>query len=236
MIEGDTIQNVHKKLVEYILKNGTMYDNERGGRWLECLTVKTRLTNPLNLDMNSSYKNVIPHAIFNGLQSHIYDNKNYPFKPILIAEYVTEFINPINDGFRYTYGNRLRSHFAVDQIKEIVKRLNNNSHSNRAIAVTYDPFIDTQCDEIPCFVMLDCKIRDRKLYTTGVWRSHDGFMGYYSNLFALQYMIQSIIREYNKGKAYDEVIDFGNVTTFSTSIHIYESDLEQAKKYIQTEV
>jgi thymidylate synthase len=236
MIEGDTIQNVHKTLVKYILDNGVMHDNERGGKWLECLDVVTRLTNPLNLDRSESYKRLLPHAIFNGLQSHIYDNDDYPFKPTLVAEYITEFMNPMNNGFTYTYGNRLRSHFAVDQIEEIVKRLNKNSNTNRAVAITYDPFIDTQCDEIPCFMMLDCKIRDNKLYTTGIWRSHDGFLGYYSNLFAVQYMVQSIMRNYNKDKSYNELIDFGSITTLSASIHIYENDIPEARKYIKNEV
>lgn len=233
MIHGTTIKDVHKKLVSHILENGEMADNERGGKWLECLDVATRLTDPLNLDRNQSYRKTLPATIFNALQNGIYSNKDYPFKPHLIAEYVNEFVSPTNNGFTYTYGNRLRSHFAVDQLDEIIARLNKNEHTNRAVATTYDPHLDVLSDEIPCFMMLDCKIRDNKLHTTGIWRSHDAYMGYYSNLYALQYLVQYILTYYNKNKMPSELIDFGSVTTISTSAHIYEEYLDSARKYVK---
>ena len=75
---------------------------------------------------------------------------------------------------------------------------------------------------MPCLILVDFKIRDDKLYTTGVWRSHDIYGAWFANAVGLSYLTQYVA---------DEVgADIGSVTIHSISAHIYETDFDDAER------
>lgn len=156
----------------------------------------------------------------------------YPLKEESMKVYENQFTDPEKHTFVYTYGNRLRKHFVVadgrdgpiyvDQLSMVGNRLRCNPNSRRATMVTYDPTLDLYDDEIPCFIMGDFKIREGKLYTTGVWRSHDAFGAIPANFFALLKMAKDVAK-CNK-------VEVGPITVQSVSAHVYEINWTDAKR------
>jgi thymidylate synthase len=52
--------------------------------------------------------------------------------------------------------------------------------------------------EPPCLTILDLEIHDRKLHTTGYFRSWDGYAGLPANLAGLQIFLESFVNEVNR--------------------------------------
>lgn len=124
---------------------------------------------------------------------------------------------PIRDsGFSYTYGLRLRDYNGVDQIQQIVNRLNENPNSRRAVASLYDPMIDSTGDEIPCMNHIQFRIVNDKLNCYVVFRSHDMLSAWFMNCYAIS-SLMDLIRSNLKGW-----VEKGCLYITSNSPHIYD--------------
>ena len=146
------------------MKNGVEIRDERGSITKEILNTMVNIKNPLDTESPEGY-------FWTGEK---------------LDKYSEQFLSNDKQGFIYTYGNRLRKHFdGIDQIQEAIDRLNNFKESRRAISVTWDPTVDTKNDEVPCMMLVDFKIRDGKLNTTGLWRSHDIYGAWFPNAVGL---------------------------------------------------
>lgn len=201
MIKVPTIKNGWETLVKRIIKNGVEIRDERGSITKELLNTMVNVKNPLDTE----------------------SPKGYFWTGEKLDKYSEQFLSSDKQGFIYTYGNRLRAHFdGIDQIQEAIDRLNNFKESRRAISVTWDPTIDTKNDEVPCMMLVDFKIRDGKLNTTGLWRSHDIYGAWFPNAVGL-----SNLANYVAGKVGSEV---GTLTIHSISAHIYEVNFKEAEK------
>lgn len=166
------------------------------------------------------------------------ENELHPKRTIWTGEkleiYEKQLLSPENEnGFIYTYGNRLRGHFmkekpfvndTIDQIQVAIDRLKDCKESRRAVSVTWDPTIDTEIDEVPCLILIDFKIRDGKLITTALWRSHDIFGAWYPNVRGLIAVSKYVAKAVN--------VPVGKVTIQSISAHVYEHDWLSANKLI----
>lgn len=211
------MQDNWKNVVKDILIYGNLVEDERGQNTKELQNVVIKTTKPLT--------------------SRVPDE--FPLKENALERYENEMVKPTLDGFVYTYGNRLRYHFSgaiapiggrvqkVDQLAETIVRLNNNIRSRRATMITWDPARDSMSDEVPCMIMVDFKIRDDKLHTTGIWRSHDIFGAYVANFIALRKLAMYVVNELkvNFGRVDLKV---GPITTQSVSAHIYEHNWDEA--------
>jgi len=144
-----------------------------------------------------------------------------------LEKYSEQFLSKDQQGFVYTYGNRLRKHFqGIDQIQEAISRLKNCQESRRAISVTWDPSIDTKNDEVPCMIMVDFKMRDDKLNTTGLWRSHDIYGAWLPNAVGLTNLALYAAEKLG--------VEVGTLTIHSISAHIYEVNFDDAKDIIKS--
>jgi thymidylate synthase len=200
MIKVPTIKNGWETLVKRIMKNGVEITDERGSVTKEILNTMVNIDNPMDT--------VSP--------------KGYFWTGEKLDKYSEQFLSSDKKGFIYTYGNRLRAHFdGVDQIQEAIKRLKNFKESRRAISITWDPTVDTKNDEVPCMMLVDFKIREGKLHTTGLWRSHDIYGAWYPNAVGL-----SNLANYVAGEVGSEV---GMLTIHSISAHIYEVNFKEAE-------
>jgi len=109
----------------------------------------------------------------------------------------------------YSYGERL----GIDnQLDNVVKKMEKNPDTRQATCVLYLPS-DTRNPEPPCLCLIDFKIRDNKLMTTGIFRSNDMENAYPSNYYDLLVLSYEIAERLN--------ISVGRITTFSISGHIY---------------
>jgi thymidylate synthase len=140
--------------------------------------------------------------------------------------YAEQLMNPENTGFDYTYGNRLRAHECIfddpedclsviewDQIEIIIGKLKRQPTSRRCVAITWYPDIDIVAEHSPCLIMLDFLIRQDKLYTTAIFRSHDIGRAYIANIYGLGKLQKYIADQLG--------IESGDLTTISISAHYY---------------
>jgi thymidylate synthase len=200
MIKVPTIKNGWESLVKKIMAKGVEIKDERGSVTKEILNTVVNIKNPLVTESPEGY-------FWTGEK---------------LDKYSEQFLSSDKQGFIYTYGNRLRAHFdGIDQIQEAINRLNNVKESRRAISVTWDPTVDTKNDEVPCMMLVDFKIRDGKLYTTGLWRSHDIYGAWFPNAVGL-----SNLANFVAGETKTEV---GTLTIHSISAHIYEVNFKEAE-------
>lgn len=221
-IEVNQIADGWETLVKKIMEEGKDINDERGSLTKEVLNTLVTIRNPLgkkrskNNDENDMFEDIrIPTGYF--------------WKGEKLKIYSEQFISDDKQGFVYTYGNRLRAHFeGIDQVQVAIDRLKNCTESRRSISVTWDPTTDTKVDEVPCMILVDLKIRGGKLYTTGLWRSHDIYGAWFPNAVGLTYLTKY---------AADQLgIEVGEVTIHSISAHIYEVNFDDAKKTLSMQM
>jgi thymidylate synthase len=199
LIKTSTIKNGWETLVKRVMQKGSEIKDERGSLTLELRNTVVTMKRPLELEIPDGY-------FWSGEKLEIY------------AE---QFLSDDKQGFVYTYGNRLRKHFAgIDQIGEAIRRLKNCKESRRAISVTWDPPTDTQQEEVPCMILVDFKIREGKLHTTGLWRSHDIYGAWFPNAVGLTHLSKYVAGEVG--------VEVGSLTIHSISAHIYQVNFEEA--------
>lgn len=216
-VEVNQIADGWETLVKKIMEEGQEINDERGSLTKEILNTLVTITDPLgkqNAKSDDFFENIkIPTGYF--------------WRGEKLKIYSKQFISSDQQGFVYTYGNRLRGHFyiqnfVIDQIKEAIQRLKNCTESRRAISVTWDPRIDRISEEVPCMILVDFKIRDGKLHTTGLWRSHDVYGAWMPNAVGLTYLAKYAADQLD--------VEVGSVTIHSISAHIYQVNFEDAKK------
>ena len=127
-----------------------------------------------------------------------YDIEGCPIKSDALYEYVRSFENSDDQGFVYTYPNRILAHFDTDQFEVMKKRMLHAIGSNRAVAITYDPKLDQDREDIPCLQFLQCIVRNNELTIHCLFRSNDIFGAFYSNMFFIAYIGIKMKEELNK--------------------------------------
>ena len=221
-IEVNQIADGWETLVKKIMAEGKEINDERGSLTKEILNTLVTIRDPLG--NQKSKKNA---------ETDMFENIKVPtgyfWRGEKLKIYSEQFISDDKQGFVYTYGNRLRAHFeGIDQIQVAIDRLKNCTESRRSISVTWDPTVDTKVDEVPCMILVDFKIRDGKIYTTGLWRSHDIYGAWFPNAVGLTYLTKY---------AADQLgVEVGTVTIHSISAHIYEVNFDDAKKTLSMQL
>ena len=220
-IEVKEIADGWETLVRKIMAEGKEIKDERGSLTKEILNTLVTITNPLGNKMSEGF----------------YLNKIAPIQDIRVPEgyfwsgeklelYSEQFLSKDKQGFVYTYGNRLRAHFKeIDQINVAINRLKNCEESRRAISITWDPTVDTKTEEVPCMILIDLKIRDNKLQTTALWRSHDIYGAFFPNAVGLTHLAKYAADKLN--------VEVGRVNIHSISAHIYQHDFDDAKQILK---
>ena len=102
-----------------------------------------------------------------------------------IEKYAQQLLDGDLHDFVYTYGNRLIKHFDIDQYNVMINRIKEDELSRRAVAITYDPKIDSDKEDIPCLMMIKLSVFESKLDMGVVFRSNDIKYAFSSNLYAL---------------------------------------------------
>jgi len=131
----------------------------------------------------------------------------------------------------YTYGQRLRSYFGVDQIQAIISRLVAEPEARSAVASLWDPIRDSQvASGSPCINHLWARLVEGKLYLTVLIRSNDMFSGWPENAFALR-KLQALICDEVAARL-NWSIRLGDLVIISQSAHIYEDCWEAAQEIV----
>ena len=158
-----------------------------------------------------------------------FDIKDYPIKNEALYDYVTSLdqLDKIvldENSFIYTYSERLQNYQGRNQLIDIVERLKQDMGSNRAVAVTFNPFIDNERADIPCLQLIQALVRNDKLILSVYFRSNDLYGAFPSNMMFLTYLGMKIADELG--------VQFDYIDYHCSSLHIYETDYQQALKVI----
>ena len=191
----------------------------------EIIGVHERIDNPYKDSMLNINHKQFAEAVKRGA----FDIKDYPIKGEALFDYVTSLddehqIYLDDDGFIYTYSERLQNYQGRNQLKDIVNRLKQDMGSNRAVAVTFNPFIDNERADIPCLQLIQALVRNDKLILSVYFRSNDLYGAFPSNMMFLTYLGMKIANELG--------VQFDYIDYHCSSLHVYETDYQQALKVI----
>ena len=185
----------------------------------------------MDLKFRAKYQHMTPELMLEEIKSGKFDIPSCPIKGDALYEYVKSFEIRDDQGFVYTYPNRILEHFGVDQFETMKQRILTATGSNRAVAVTIDPALDGDREDIPCLQVIQILVRDGELTIHCFFRSNDIFGAFYSNMFFITYIGIKMKEEVNKEIMGDK-LNFGGLHYHSTSGHIYSNDMRAARKLI----
>lgn len=137
--------------------------------------------------------------------------------------YAKMVLDKEDHGFVYTYGSRLGR---GDQLDHIIRKLEEDSNTKQAIAVTWIPEKDNKSDSPPCLQIVDFKNYHDKLYLTAYFRSNDYYAAFPANAYLLTELMHYIsIRALGHS-------NLGPLTVVSNAAHIYTYAIEDVRRII----
>lgn len=122
----------------------------------------------------------------------------------------------------FTYGEQIYNKEGVDQFEWLVKRLKRKAETKSATISLLDVGADGA--NLPCLCIIDAKIRDNKLNLQFFYRGQNIVGRQFANLIALSKFQYKLCSELNT--------QVGMLSGYVASAHIYEYDLDFAKKII----
>lgn len=166
-------------------------------------------------------------------------DKKYPKYTPLWEEKMKEFIEKIktNSSFAKKYGDlgpvygfqwrnwKGRNKNVVDQLKNAINDIKNNSDSRRIIVTAWDPSVLSEVALPPCHLYFQFQVVGKKLNCFMVQRSVDTFLGLPFNI-ASYALLTEIIAKITKLKA-------GELTMALADTHLYLNHINQAKEQIK---
>jgi thymidylate synthase len=201
-LRAPSVGIAHELVVKMVLEKGRVLETEDNEATVEFDEVGIRIENPLTEPM------VSPHSRFSRK---------------FMEKYADDLLHGTSAVFEYDYHNRLFNwgeelHAAgrplnVDQIEYIIRKLEGFPVSRRAVAITWNPFIDENRTDSPCLQLVQCLIRDKRLFMKVVFRSNDMLTAAGANMFALVHL-----QEYIAGRL---GVAPGPYTHISLVPHIY---------------
>ncbi|MBI4018629.1 MAG: DUF4346 domain-containing protein [Candidatus Aenigmarchaeota archaeon] len=188
--------------------------------WLKALDVVTKFGDEKPTEYNAKMKEVI------GIVAVIEEDIESVFLSKEDAEnyYKTVFSAQKPDGVEYTYGERLFSFNGRNQIKQVIERIKATPYTRRATAVTWDISKDSESNNPPCLTQIMWNVKDKKLYQTCIFRSHDIFGAWPLNAYAM--------RRLQKYMAQELAMETGHLVILSNSAHVYEHDWRRAEDMV----
>lgn len=118
--------------------------------------------------------------------------------------------------FHAPYGYRLRYHFGIDQLEQVIYKLQDDPDTRQAVLQIWDGRVDltAKSKDIPCNDLVMLKVRDGRLNATVACRSNDMIWGAYgANAVQFSVLQEFIARAIG--------VDVGTYHQVSDSFHVY---------------
>ncbi len=199
VVRGRTVEQVWRRAVTEVKVRGERVERERG-----------------------------PVRELRGLIAHLHPRgedaftvpEDYPMDEGAVREYENQLLDPERHGFEYTYGNRLRRHFNVDQVRRLIERLRSAPETRRAVAVTWDPTRDLTEEEVPCLVTVQLQSDGEDgLELHAFYRSWDVGKALVANVIALRRLQEHVADRVGLSPT--------TITVYASNAHVYEEDLKE---------
>jgi thymidylate synthase len=236
-IEGKTVAETWIKLLHRIRKTGVVRPTGYDGKWQELINLIAIVTEE-------------PEDFY-------FPDPNYlPLDREYLKNYIPQILDdaPYKEGVKYTYGQRLRSWFGQDQIKQVIQKLIKEIDSASAVMSLWDSgsgnetldtvqatrrskraYADSDHDHSgsPCLNHIWLRVVDGKLSITALFRSNDMFAAWPSNSMGLRALQMHIRDEINKQT--DFKLELAPLITISQSAHVYDDTWENVDHLIATQ-
>lgn len=203
-IVGDTIPNVWKQVVQRIRTHGSLQTTGYGGQWQELISLVC----------------VVKDEIFNPYMSteELPDWCNVTKEDV--QRYCSTVMGNTEPGnVKYTYGSRIRSHFGVNQIDQVVNKLLAEPEAASAVIDIWD-VDDHVKGGSPCLNHMWFRIdANNKLVLVATFRSNDMFSAWISNAYGLRLLQYEV---WQRLHAEMSGLMMGDLVTISHSAHIYD--------------
>lgn len=155
-----------------------------------------------------------------------------PYSDNYLEQYAQQFLNYLSDlSFEYTYGERIYNYPITGGVKNqvndyIIPELKRDNNSRRAILHLWNVEFDTESSNVPCLQTIQYLIRNNTLYTVASFRSNDMLLAWGCNVYGITMLSKHIADELG--------VKLGDITTISTSAHIYiKRDVNILQKVIK---
>lgn len=219
VIKGKTIQKVYSKLVKILLKNKNFVGNTKE---IEnaCLIIENPSLDNISFPFRSISKKY-SEAELKWYWSA--DNKCET-----IGKYAKMWLRLTDDGLtnNSAYGYILFKKYGFNQLEQIIELLKLDKNTRRAVLNISDPAINRiTTKDMQCTVAIQFLIRNDKLNMTVYMRSNDVYFGLPYDYIFFESLHQYVAYSLNKLK-----IKIGTYTHITTSLHMYERDIEKFKK------
>ncbi|WP_456454737.1 thymidylate synthase [Methanopyrus sp.] len=197
VVRGRTLEQVWRQAVTGIKIHGEKVKRERG---------------PVK-----EVRGLIAHLEPSGPESFDIPD-DYPLDEHSVRAYEDQLLDPEPRGFEYTYGNRLRRYFGLDQVEKISERLSTSRNTRRAVAATWDPRRDLDEEEVPCLTALQLQSDgDHGLELHAFYRSWDVGKALVANMIALRRLQEHVAERAGLKPT--------TLTVYAANAHVYEEDL-----------
>lgn len=221
-VEGKTIAETWVKIIHRIKTTGVIRPTGYGGQWQELIDLVAVVT-----DEPKEFYFPTPNFL--------------PTDPKAIEAYLPQMTEdaPYTEGVKYTYGQRMRSWFGIDQVEEVIKKLINEIDAASAVINLWDsgsgcPLTgnsvtrygrsslssDHQYGGSPCLNHIWFRVVDGKLSVTATFRSNDMFMAWVSNAMGLRALQWHVLEQINARSNLN--LGIAPLITISQSAHIYD--------------
>lgn len=213
-VEGKTIAETWVKILHRIRSGGVLRPTGYDGQWQELIDLMAVVTNE-------------PDGFY-------FPDPNYlPCDREFIANYIPSLLEdaPYKVGVKYTYGQRLRSHFGCDQVEQVVEKLVGEIDAASAVMNLWDT-ADHERGGSPCLNQVWVRVVNNELSLTAVLRSNDMFNAWCANAFGLR-ALQMHIKERLEA-ATNITLGLGSLITLSQSAHLYDHSFAYADEIVNT--
>lgn len=209
-----------------ILKNGKEINSKRGKN-KELINYSATLINP-RMRTSMSLDRKLVKSKFAEFAWYLSKEKNLDYIKPYIAAYNSE--EQENNKILGAYGPKIfgASDSQISQFERIIEQISKRQDTKQAYLVISEiedyKFRHAKYSSPPCTAGLHFYVRGGKLNLTVYMRSNDTYFGLPHDLFCFT-MLQEIV-------ACRIDIPMGLYTHYATSMHIYETHLDQINKYI----
>lgn len=233
------LEDAWKKFLKKIIETGEEHEKDDGDVLVESLINHCFIDSPLK---QFGGQNITSKLFIDMIRKGVFNIQGYPIKDLALSEYVESLDdeNMICGGdFVYTYPERLCGYHTIDRFGEEIDanqleimeyRLLEHAGSNRAVATLYNCGLDATEQHIPCLQVVQATIRNNKLILHIFFRSNDCYGAFVSNMLFISYIGIKLVENL---KGTYPLLEFEGISYNSSSLHIYQGDLEAAKKVIE---
>ena len=192
-IEGKTIAETWVKILHRIRSTGIVRPTQHHVDWQELIDVMAVITDE---------------------PEEFYVPEYLPSDRAFVENYLGNITSDAGaENVEYTYGQRLRSWFGVDQVERAIQQLKTNPNSARVVMSLWDVQGDGVKNNPPCLNHIWLRIVEGRLCLTATFRSNDMYGAWCANAFGLKALSRAIAQSVG--------VDDGVLIIVSQSAHIY---------------